>query len=148
MNPDRDIHAVIHFTARNIIPKPCPRCHRKKWLGICDDGCEMCQSCYHMLHDLGPLPSDSMDFSFAYARADRPEKVKVRHIRPFDWEYCAENKSRHELNFLRKVYASGISEKKYMAAWEKMRPKLTRGHRSPSYSRHEYRNLRDKFRFL
>lgn len=39
----------------------CPRCHRMKALGQCEDGCHMCQSCFHKIHDLGPLPSDTMN---------------------------------------------------------------------------------------
>lgn len=38
----------------------CPRCHRLKPLGTCEDGCKMCQSCYHKVHDMGELPSDTM----------------------------------------------------------------------------------------
>jgi len=41
-------------------PDECPRCHRRKPLGVCEDGCKMCQSCYHKVHDLGELPSDRM----------------------------------------------------------------------------------------
>lgn len=39
----------------------CPRCHRKKPLGQCEDGCRMCQSCYHKVHGMGELPSDTME---------------------------------------------------------------------------------------
>lgn len=39
----------------------CKRCHRLKPLGICEDGCKMCQSCYHKIHGMGELPSDSME---------------------------------------------------------------------------------------
>lgn len=41
-------------------PRDCPRCHRSKPLGKCEDGCEMCQSCYRQIHDMGALPSDTM----------------------------------------------------------------------------------------
>lgn len=39
----------------------CKRCHRLKPLGTCEDGCRMCQSCYHKVHGMGELPSDSME---------------------------------------------------------------------------------------
>lgn len=38
----------------------CPRCHRIKPLGTCEDLCRMCQSCYQKLWGMGELPSDSM----------------------------------------------------------------------------------------
>lgn len=44
-----------------LIAKGCPRCHRNKPLGQCEDGCLMCQSCYHKVHgDFVGLPSDQM----------------------------------------------------------------------------------------
>lgn len=42
------------------IKDACPRCHRNKPLGTCEDGCKMCQSCYHKVHGLSELPSDTM----------------------------------------------------------------------------------------
>ncbi len=39
----------------------CKRCHRLKPLGTCEDGCRMCQSCWHRIHGMGELPSDSME---------------------------------------------------------------------------------------
>ena len=39
----------------------CKRCHRLRPLGTCEDGCRMCQSCYHKVHGMGELPSDSME---------------------------------------------------------------------------------------
>lgn len=38
----------------------CPRCHRIKVLGTLEDGCKMCQSCYHKAHGMAELPSDTM----------------------------------------------------------------------------------------
>lgn len=54
-------HDTISFTPDSLYPIECPRCHREKPLGKCEDGCEMCQSCYHKLHGMGELPSDSMN---------------------------------------------------------------------------------------
>lgn len=60
--PDQEKHNSITFDGtKGIIIKTCPRCHRRKWLGMCEDECEMCQSCYHSLHGLAPLPSDFME---------------------------------------------------------------------------------------
>lgn len=59
---------IDHFTpetitfdgTKGIIIEECPICHRKKWLGTGEDGSKLCQSCYHRLHGMGPLPSDSI----------------------------------------------------------------------------------------
>lgn len=48
--------------------KPCPRCHRRKLLGVCNDGCKMCQSCFHVLHGMGELPSDTMEQEIDYGK--------------------------------------------------------------------------------
>ncbi len=42
------------------LDEKCPRCHRSKPCGTCEDGCRMCQSCYHKIHGMGELPSDTM----------------------------------------------------------------------------------------
>lgn len=54
---DPEIHQNLTFSAGGTL-ELCPRCHRMKPLGTSEDGCKMCQSCYHVLHDMGPLPSD------------------------------------------------------------------------------------------
>ena len=58
MNYDEG-HETIKFEPPMKTEK-CPRCHRIKMLGKCEDGCYMCQSCWHKVHDMGALPSDSM----------------------------------------------------------------------------------------
>lgn len=57
---DPEIHHSITFTPADGI-SACPRCHREKLIGVCNDGCKMCQSCYHFIHSMIPLPSDSME---------------------------------------------------------------------------------------
>lgn len=54
-------HSVINFDGtKSIKIEKCPSCGRGKWLGVCGDGCKMCQSCYHKENGLAPLPSDFM----------------------------------------------------------------------------------------
>ncbi len=43
------------------MPVTCPRCHRVRACGRCEDNCYMCQSCYHKVHGMGELPSDTMN---------------------------------------------------------------------------------------
>lgn len=51
----------MNAVTTSIIKELCPRCHRKKYLGVCGDGCRMCQSCYQKVHgDFEGLPSDKM----------------------------------------------------------------------------------------
>lgn len=52
-------HNVITFKGSN--PQEiCSVCTRLRFLGVCSDGCNICQSCYHKEHGLADLPSDSM----------------------------------------------------------------------------------------
>lgn len=53
-------HSITFNGAEGIVIESCPKCGRDKWLGLCEDGSKMCQSCFHKLHGLAPLPSDSM----------------------------------------------------------------------------------------
>lgn len=58
---DRETHTTITFESKNFdLVNLCPRCHRNKPLGTCEDGCKMCQSCYTLMHGGEPLPSDTM----------------------------------------------------------------------------------------
>lgn len=40
---------------------PCPRCHRDRPIGDCEDECQMCQSCFQKVHGMSELPSDTMN---------------------------------------------------------------------------------------
>lgn len=42
----------------DLMHEECPRCHRIKPCGRCEDGCYMCQSCYQKANGMGDLPSD------------------------------------------------------------------------------------------
>lgn len=46
---------------KGIVTENCPECGRDKWLGQCDDGRRMCQSCFHRLTGGVELPSDLME---------------------------------------------------------------------------------------
>lgn len=53
-------HEVWAISPNDFAYMKCGRCHRLKPLGTCEDGCKMCQSCYHKAHGMGELPSDSI----------------------------------------------------------------------------------------
>lgn len=52
-------HDTIQFKAF-IATERCKFCRRSKYLGECEDGCKMCQSCYHKENGLCELPSEKM----------------------------------------------------------------------------------------
>lgn len=59
--PNKPYPTTISFTALGgIVLENCSWCSRNKWLGTCQEGSRMCQSCFHRINGLGPLPSDSM----------------------------------------------------------------------------------------
>lgn len=58
---DRSIHHTITFLTEDFGKKEnCPRCHREKPLGHCNDKCKMCQSCWSIMQHGEGLPSDDM----------------------------------------------------------------------------------------
>lgn len=67
-------HDTITFNgSKGVWPEICQFCNRSKWLGTCNDGCRMCQSCYTLMWGGDPLPSDSMTI----VKEEKPLKDQI-----------------------------------------------------------------------